>query len=159
VKYDQDLRSNRVSRNSSPFDATRHEKGNRIIVGSRASSPYDPTRYQSQDQPEDPAESMVSFHPTLRDTFKPVHDRHSNYQNLPATRPNHSRQSSLGPGPQRGRYDTLTSHSRESSLGPGYHRTSPNHSRHSSVDTSGRRSRYDLHVGVDEEMGHSGLQL
>jgi hypothetical protein len=159
VKYDQGLRSNSTSRNSSPFDASRYEKYSRSNLGSKSSSPYDPIHYQLHDQPKDSAERMAYIHWALRDTFQPVHSRYRSHQNIPTARPNHIRQSSPGPGPERGPYDTLTSHSRENSLCPGYHRTSPSHSWHSSMDSSGRRSRYDLHHGELQDMGRGGLQL
>lgn len=154
----QGFKSNPVSRTSSPFDASRYEKGSKSNVGSRASSPYDSTRFPLYDQPEDHDDSIAPVHPALRDnTFKLSHSRHSSYQNLSAAQPTRSRHSSFGPGPQRGRYDTLNSHSRESSPVPGFQRDSPRHSRHSSVDPSGRRGRYDMHDEY-EEMAYGGLQ-
>lgn len=153
-RYEQAMRSKPASRNASPFDISYFEKGNRSRVGSRASSPYDPACYNLYDQPED----LEEIHPALRDnTFPIIHSHHSSHQNLSAARTSRSRQISLGPGPQRGRYDTLVSHSRENSLGPGFPRISPSHSRQSSVDRCGGRIRYDLH-DENEELGHGGLQ-
>lgn len=153
-RYEQAVRSNPVSRNASPFDTSRFEKGSRSRVGSQASSPYDSARCNLYDQPED----LEEIHPALRDnTFPIIYNHHSSHQNLSAARTGRSRQSSLGPGPQRGRYNTLVSHSRENSLGPGLPRISPSHSQQSSVGRSGGRSRYDVHE-ENEELGHGGLQ-
>lgn len=132
-RYEHAMRSNTGSRNASPFDTSRFEKGSRTRVGSRASSPYDASRYNLYDQPED----LQEVHPALRDnTFPVIHSHHSS---LSAAHTSRSRQSSLGPGAQRGRYDALTSRSRENSLGSGFPRVSPSQSRHSSVDRSGGR--------------------
>ncbi|TID24474.1 hypothetical protein E2P81_ATG02780 [Venturia nashicola] len=150
-RYEQATRSNPASRNGSPFDASRFEKGNRSRLGSRASSPYGSSRYALYDQPED----LEEIHPALRDNTFPV--LHSHHSSISAGHKSRSRQNSLGPGTQRGRYDTLASHSRENSLGPGFPRISPSHSRHSSVDRFGGRVRYDVR-DENEDLGRGGLQ-
>ncbi|KAE9966283.1 hypothetical protein BLS_007116 [Venturia inaequalis] len=150
-RYEQALRSHPASRNGSPFDASRFEKGSRSRVGSRASSPYDSSRYNLYDQPRD----LQEVHPALRENTFPI--LHSHHSSVSAGHKSRSRQSSLGPGGQRGRYDTLASHSRENSLGPGFPRISPVHSRQSSADRNGGRVRYDVH-DENEEMGCGGLQ-